>query len=144
MRWGFLFSALAGTFLLVSVPLQAETTNDPVRHAGQLLDLLETEGAKAFSTAVAEALDNNSAAVAIDGLVGPIEKRKAKFRGVALDRNYGNAVRDVIIYEYMRAEQFPFLYFRFVYKMTDTGWRMTHASFDTEAPMPFPPKYKID
>ena len=119
-------------------------TDNPVNHANQLLDTLEKDGAKALTEALGEGLQNKDAAAGLLPILSPIEKRKAKFRGIAIDRNYGGAVRQIVVYNYMLTEQHPFIYFRFVYKMTDTGWRMSNFSVDTENSQAFPPKYGID
>ncbi|MGO4526864.1 hypothetical protein AB4097_18650 [Microvirga sp. 2MCAF35] len=132
-------------FITASAALHAQTrTDNPVYHANQLLDVLERDGAKAVSDTLGEALENKDAASAIQSILTPMEKRKAKFRAVALDRDYGGAVRQIIVYQYMLSEQFPFIYFRFVYKMTDQGWRMSHFSVDSENSQPFPSKYDIN
>jgi hypothetical protein len=145
VRLRFIFFILALGFVTDVGPLQAQPrTDNPVYHANQLLNVLEKEGATAFAKAVITALDSKASEDAIISNMQPLEKRTPKFRAVALDRNYGDAVRQIIIYQYMLTENHPFSYFRFVYKMTDTGWRITAIRFNTENTQLFPEEYGID
>lgn len=145
MRFVGITSSLVISFLVGTTPVNADSrTTDPAGYSNQLLEVLEKDGAKALADTLAEALDNKDAATALQSILNPMEKRKAKFRAIALDRDYGGAVRQIIVYQYMLTEQYPFIYFRFVYKMTDAGWRMSNFSVDTENSQPFPTKYGID
>lgn len=141
---GILASLFISLLISAASAHAAARTADPLEFSNQFLDILEKDGAKPLADTLAEALDNRDAATALQSILNPIEKKKAKFRAIALDRNYGGAIRQIIVYQYMLTELYPFIYFRFVYKMTDTGWRLSHFSVDTENSQPFPAKYGID
>jgi hypothetical protein len=138
-----LISAFASLLVGVVPPKAQPRVLDPLAQANRVLDIFEAEGAKAFADALAEATANSEVS-GLQAYLTPFERRRAKFRAVAVDRNYGGAIRQIVIYQYMLNEQHPFLYFRFIYKMTDEGWRLTNFAFDAETGQPFPPKYNIN
>lgn len=138
-RIGFL--AIVASLSIGPVAAQ-ERTADPIAHANGLLDTLATNGVQAFTEQLGTAIGNKEV-TAYQAQFAPFEKRKAKFRGVALDRNYGSVIRDIIIYQYMIVDHLPFMYFRFTYKMTEEGWRLTNFRLDAEASQPFPAIYGV-
>jgi hypothetical protein len=144
MRLAGILAGLVISLFIGADSTRADTrTRDPVSYSLQLLDILEKDGADVLKDILAKDLDSTDVASELRPVLTSLQKQKAKFRAVALDRDYGGAVRQIVVYHYMLAN-YPFVYFRFVYKMTDTGWRMVHISVNSENSQPFPPKYGID
>jgi hypothetical protein len=62
--------------------------------------------------------------------------KKFDFTKKVLDRDYSGALRQIIYYAYI--EKLGFLYFKFDFKMTSTGWFMTNFMFKSENNELFP------
>jgi len=64
------------------------------------------------------------------------EGKKFDFTKKAIDKDYNGAVRQIVYYSYV--EGLGFIYFRFNFKMTSTGWILAHFSFRDETNELFP------
>src|SRR5262245_41168897 len=123
-------TALVALLLAFSISIEQAAAQVPVsnpkEHALLLVDQLGKDGLQSFVESLTTAIGNKQAAAALLANLAPLDKQIAKFSAVALDRDYGGAIRQIIIYQYYVSQTLPpFIYFRFIYKMTDSGWRMT-------------------
>ena len=128
---------------LAESPVAVHVVADPILAVNRLAHVLETDGASAFGEAIAKAI-NNAEAKSLAQHMSSLERKKPAFSAIAYDRDYGGAVRQIVQYHYGLSDAHPFIYFRYVYKQTGDGWRMTNFSFESEAQMPFPSKYGIN
>jgi hypothetical protein len=143
--------SIAATVMILCLPLPTlaqspaaiQVVADPIATIDRLARVLETTGASAFGDEIAKALGNPEAKALAQHL-SFLEKKKPAFSAIAYDREYGGAIRHIVQYHYGLTDNSPFIYFRYVYKQTGDGWRMTTFSFEGESQMPFPPKYGIN
>lgn len=126
-----------------NAPLSVQIVSDPVANVNRLSGVLETAGASAFGQEIAKAIGNPEAKT-LEQHLAFLEKKKSTFSAIAHDRDYGGAVRQIVQYHYGLSDNHPFIYFRYVYKQTGEGWRMTNFSFESEGQLPFPSKYGIN
>ena len=69
-------------------------------------------------------------------LLQVFESRKVDFMKKAIDKDYNGALRQIVYYSYL--EGIGFVYFRFNFKMTSTGWILANFSFKDETNELFP------
>lgn len=124
-------------------PPRGQPVSDPLGAARQLSGTLEAEGAKAFTEGLASALGNPEAR-ALGEKFAVIEKKKADVSSIVFDKTYGDAIRVIVQYQNGLSAEHPFVYFKFVYKRTGSGWVLTNFDFDDEAFQAFPQKFAIE
>jgi hypothetical protein len=64
------------------------------------------------------------------------------FNKLAEDKNYNNVIREMIYYQFNEGSVTPFLYYRFVFKITPNGWVLSNFHFKPENGQPFPLDWK--
>ena len=128
---------------LAQSPVSVLVVADPIATIERLARVLETTGASAFGEEISKAIGNPEAKALAQHLAF-LEKKKPAFSAIAYDRDFGGAIRHIVQYHYGLTEHAPFVYFRYVYKQTGDGWRMSGFSFEGESTLPFPPKYGIN
>ena len=85
--------------------------------------LINSIGKPEFSTTLANALQ-------------VFEGKKFDFTKKVIDKDYNGGLRQIIYYSYV--ENLGFIYFRFNFKMTSTGWVLAHFTFRDETNELFP------
>jgi hypothetical protein len=65
-----------------------------------------------------------------------LDDRKIDYSKKALDRDFGNALRQIVYYMYV--ENIGFVYFRLNFKVTSAGWILASFNFKTETNELFP------
>jgi hypothetical protein len=74
-----------------------------------------------------------------DALQGPLkifDGKKIESLKKVIDNDFGGALRQIIYYAYV--EDIGFVYFRFNFKMTGTGWVLANFNFKSETEELFP------
>jgi hypothetical protein len=78
----------------------------------------------------------------VDGLrkaLSPFEGKKADLSDKVIDKQYGTSLRQIVYYQYI--PDIGFLYVRFNYKRTNTGWVLANFLYKTENMEIFPPGF---
>ena len=141
-------TALIALLLAFSISIEQASAqvsvSNPKEHALLLVDQLRKDGIQSFTESITTTIGHKEAAATLLAHLAPFDKQIAKFSAVALDRDYGGAIRNIVIYQYYASQNLPpFIYLRFVYKMTDSGWRLTSFQYNSEITEPFPANFGI-
>lgn len=78
----------------------------------------------------------------LESALRPIDGKKFEYRKKVVDREYGGALRQIVHYAFVR--EIGFVYFRFNYKQTGSGWVRAHFNYTSETNELFPPGLNID
>ena len=65
-----------------------------------------------------------------------LDDRKIDYSKRAIDREFGNALRQIVYYMYV--DNIGFIYFRLNFKVTSTGWILANFNFKSETNELFP------
>ena len=65
-----------------------------------------------------------------------LEDKNFDFTKKVIDKDYSNALRQIVFYSYIK--NLGFAYFRFNFKMTSTGWVLANFTFKDETNELFP------
>jgi hypothetical protein len=65
-----------------------------------------------------------------------LESKKIDFAKKVIDKEFSNALRQIVYYAYV--ENIGFVYFRVNFKMTSTGWILASFNFKSETNEIFP------
>src|SRR4030081_158884 len=126
-------------FLALTVPALADASTsipDPGKFCDDMFANVSPfkSGELAKKVSVAMGKPENTEAMA-NGLK-LLDERKIDYSKKALDRDFGNALRQIVYYMYV--ENIGFVYFRLNFKVTSTGWILASFNFKTETNELFP------
>ena len=68
-----------------------------------------------------------------------LEDKNFDFTKKVIDKDYSNALRQIVFYSYIK--NLGFAYFRFNFKMTSTGWVLSNFTFKDETNKLFPREF---
>jgi len=85
---------------------------------------------------ISASIGKPTAADGIEKALKVLDGKKVDVFKKALDNDFGGALRQIIFYSYV--EDVGFVYFRFNFKLTSTGWLLANFSFKSEGEELFP------
>jgi hypothetical protein len=94
--------------------------------------IVATEVAKTISVAIGKP----GAAETLQGPLKIFEGKKIETLKKVIDNDFGGALRQIIYYAYVN--DIGFVYFRFNFKLTGTGWLLANFTFKSENEELFP------
>ena len=124
---------LALTGFAAAAPVRIQ---DPARFCddffGTTTQLKSEDIAKRISTTVGKP----ESAEILEKALKILDDRKIDYAKKVLDKDFDGALRQIVYYTYV--EELGFLYFRFNFKMTSTGWILANFNFKSETNDLFP------
>lgn len=124
---------LALTGFAVAAPVRIQ---DPARFCedffGTTAQFKSDEIAKRISTTVGKP----ESAEVLEKALKILDDRKIDYTKKVFDKDFDGGLRQIVYYTYV--EELGFLYFRFNFKMTSTGWILAHFTFKSETNELFP------
>jgi len=125
--------------LALSVPASAASPvpiEDPDRYCSEVVTALSQKGARQAASMVAEKIGRQDLIDSLASLLQVFEGKNFDFSKKVVDRNFQDALRQIVYYSYV--ENLGFMYFRFNFKMTSHGWVLANFSFKDETNELFP------
>ena len=115
---------------------------DPIRieHPDQLCDevmrSLAKSGSAEAANIIAKTVGQPTAADALQKTLQIFDGKNFDFVKTVIDKEYNNALRQIVVYAHI--EGLGFVYFRFNFKMTSTGWILANFNLKNEINELFP------
>ena len=125
--------------LAFTAPAFADTalrTQDPEKFISDLFGTPPRIAATETAKTVAATIGKPSAADALEKALKIFEGKKIETFNKVIDTDFGGALRQIVYYAYI--EDVGFIYFRFNFKMTGTGWLLANFTFKSETEELFP------
>jgi hypothetical protein len=135
-------AASISLLLLSSLVIAAEPIriDDPERSSEEIMEDFAQqrilEAAKKLADFVGSPEQQSSIAATLEFLKG----KQILYHKKVIDKDFNGALRQIIQYSYVK--DVGFVYFRFNYKQSGTGWIMANFLFQTETMELFPPTFQ--
>jgi hypothetical protein len=128
-----------GAILALAVPaLSAEPARigDPDKFSAETMQTISQKRPRDAADMIANTVGKPELSESLMRFLQTFEGRNFDFTKKAIDKDYNGALRQIVYYSYV--EGLGFIYFRFNFKMTSTGWILAHFSFKDETNELFP------
>ena len=136
-------SMLAGLFGLIALSLhsaiaiaEAQRVGDPDKYAGEVMALLSNNDLMSVSKKISDTVGNPSYVQALQSALSALIGKKIDYTDKVIDNTFGKSLRQIAYY--CRVENIGFVYFRFNFKMSSSGWTLANFTFKTETQELFP------
>ncbi len=133
LLWLFAVPAFAGNPLPVA---------DPEKFSEEIVSDLAQNRLANVATKISDIIGAPEQKTTIENTLKFMADKDVEFRQKVIDRQFAGALRQIVHYAYIK--DIGFVYFRFNYKMTGSGWIMAHFTFASELNELFPPSMKIE
>jgi hypothetical protein len=114
----------------------AVRVQDPSAFCENLFADISPFKAKELAKSIATTIGKQEAAENIENAMKLLDGKKVDFAKKVVDRDINGALRQIIYYTYI--QDIGFLYFRFNFKMSGTGWVLANFIFKSETNELFP------
>jgi len=134
-----LFQTAIIIFFALTVSSLADSSarvQDPGKFCDDLFADISPFRSAEIAEKVAAAIGKPEAAEALTNGLKLLEGRKIDFAKKVIDKDFSNALRQIVYYAYV--ENIGFVYFRVNFKMTSTGWILANFNFKSETIELFP------
>lgn len=137
-----MFTALKYSLALIlslSISAFAAESNriaDPDKFSGEVVKILAASDTKRAAKMIAENIGKPESLDALQKFMQIFEGKRFDFSKKVIDQQYEGALRQIVYYSYI--DNAGFVYFRFNFKMTSTGWILAHFIFKDETNELFP------
>jgi len=128
-----------GAMLALAVPaLSAEpvTIENPDKFSEEIVQTIAQKRPRDAADTIANTIGKPDASEALLKFLQIFEGKNFDFTKKVIDKDCNGAVRQIVYYSYLK--ELGFVYFRFNFKMTSTGWILAHFSFKDETNELFP------
>jgi len=128
-----------GAILALVVPaLPAEPVpiGNPDKFSEEIVEIISQKRPRDAADLIANTVGKPDASDSLQKFLQIFEDKNFDFTKKVIDKDYNGAVRQIVYYSYLKG--FGFVYFRFNFKMTSTGWILAHFSFKDETNELFP------
>ena len=113
--------------------------SDPEKFANKVIEELGRNGSSAVADRITRQVGRPEGAGDMRKFLQFFDNKKFDYSRKVIDHDYGGALRQIVIYSYVKAEQNSgFMYFRFNYKMSSAGWILANFAFKDETNELFP------
>ena len=123
--------ALTGSALADSVRVQ-----DPAKFCDDLFANISPFKSSEIATKIAAAIGKPDATDTLETAMKTINDKKIDFSKKVVDKDIAGALRQIVYYTFV--QDIGFLYFRFNFKMSQTGWILANFNFKSETNELFP------
>jgi hypothetical protein len=128
--------------LVTSLPaLGADPTRvaDPEKFCAEVLNAISSGKPSDAANLIATTIGRADSAGELMKFLKILEDKNFDFTKKVIDKDYSNALRQIVFYSYIK--NFGFAYFRFNFKMTSTGWVLSNFTFKDETNELFPREF---
>jgi hypothetical protein len=125
--------------LIASLPaLGADPTRvaDPENFCAEILNAISSGKPNDAANLIATTIGRADSAGELMKFLKILEDKDFDFTKKVVDKDYNNALRQIVFYSYLK--NLGFVYFRFNFKMTSTGWILSNFTFKDETNELFP------
>jgi hypothetical protein len=109
---------------------------DPDKFSAEIVETISKKRSRDVAGMIANTIGKPDASDPLLKLLQVFEGRNFDFTKKVIDKDYNGALRQIVYYSYL--EGLGFVYFRFNFKMTSTGWILANFSFKDETNELFP------
>jgi hypothetical protein len=109
---------------------------DPGKYTADLMQTFSTKGTRDAAATIVGAIGRPDALDKLRQSLEPLDGKKYDVTQKIIDRDYNNAMRQIVYYAHV--VDVGFVYFRFNFKMTGAGWRLVNFTFKEETNELFP------
>jgi hypothetical protein len=114
----------------------AQRIDDPDKYANEVMALLSNNDVGAVSKKISDAVGKPSYAENLQGALSWLTGKKIDYTDKVIDNTFGKSLRQIVYYCFI--ENIGFVYFRFNFKMSSSGWILANFIFKTETNELFP------
>jgi hypothetical protein len=128
-----------GAILALAVPASSAEPariGNPDKFSEEIVQTISQKRPRDAADLIANTIGKPDASESLMRFLQTFEGKNFDFTKKAIDKDYNGAVRQIVYYSYV--EGLGFIYFRFNFKMTSTGWILAHFSFKDETNELFP------
>jgi hypothetical protein len=128
-----------GVILALAVPASSAEPvriGNPDKFSEEIVQTISQKRPRNAADMVANTIGKPDASESLMRFLQTFEGKNFDFTKKAIDKDYNGALRQIVYYSYV--EGLGFIYFRFNFKMTSTGWILAHFSFKDETNELFP------
>jgi hypothetical protein len=127
-----------GIFALAAAASSAEPIRigDPDKFTAEIMETISKKRPRDVAGMIANTIGKPDASDSLLKLLQVFEGRRFDFTKKVIDKDYNGALRQIVYYSYL--EGLGFVYFRFNFKVTSTGWILANFSFKDETNELFP------
>ena len=136
-------STLACLFGLVALLLHSavavadpQRVNDPDKYAGEVMALLANNDVASVAKKVSETIGKPTYADNVQNALKAFVDKKVDYSDKVIDKTFGKSLRQIVYYCFV--ENVGFIYFRFNFKNSSTGWILANFIFKSETNELFP------
>lgn len=137
---GFLLALVA--MIAFTVPAFADTAlrmQDPEKFCNEIFGTPPQINAPDAGKKIATTIGKPEFADTLEKALRIMDGKKVDIFRKVKDEDFGGALRQMIYYAYL--QDLGFIYFRFNFKLTSTGWILAHFSFKSETQELFPKEF---
>jgi hypothetical protein len=137
---------MQGLLSLVSVAFLALTLSaecaevpripDAEEFSREVLSAISHNELRKVGEMIADKVGRQDAAATLLSALQPLEGKTLDFTKKVIDKDFDGALRQIVYYSYV--PNIGFVYFRFNFKMTSTGWILTNFTYKSETQELFP------
>jgi hypothetical protein len=109
---------------------------DPAKFCDEVFADVSHMDATEIAKKIAAAIGKPESSETLQNALKVLDGKKIDFIKKVIDNNIGGALRQIVFYSYV--ENLGFIYFRFNYKMSSTGWILANFTFKSETNELFP------
>jgi hypothetical protein len=128
--------------LLTSLPaLGADPArvDDPEKFCVEVMNAISSGKPSDAANLIATKVGRADSAGELMKFLKILEDKNFDFTKKVIDKDYSNALRQIVFYSYIK--NLGFAYFRFNFKMTSTGWVLSNFTFKDETNELFPREF---
>jgi hypothetical protein len=128
-----------GAILALAVPASSAEPvriGNPDKFCEEIVQTISQKSPRDAADMIANTIGKPDASDSLLKFLQIFEGKNFDFTKKVIDKDYNGAVRQIVYYSYL--EGLGFVYFRFNFKMTSTGWILAHFSFKDETNELFP------
>jgi hypothetical protein len=135
----FLLLWLLATPAFAGAPLPIP---DPEKFSEEIMTALAENRTPDAAAKISEIIGLPEQKTTLENTLKFAANKKFEFRKKVIDREIAGALRQVVHYTFIK--DIGFVYFRFNYKQTGSGWILAHFTFASETNELFPPAMNLE
>ena len=112
---------------------------DPEKFCGEVMNALSSGNPGDAANLIATTIGRADSAGELMRFLKILEDKNFDFTKKVIDKDYNNTLRQIVFYSYIKP--LGFVYFRFNFKMTSTGWVLANFTFKDETNELFPREF---
>jgi hypothetical protein len=128
-----------GAIIALAVPASSAEPvriGDPDKFSAEIVETISKKRPRDAAGMIANTIGKPDSSDPLLRLLQVFEGRSFDFTRKVIDKDYNGALRQIVYYSDL--EGLGFVYFRFNFKMTSTGWILANFSFKDETNELFP------